>query len=236
MSVFSRIRILWNGFWSNFMGGAENRNPEAFNRGLIEDHQRQLHRLRDALAELIFQRKKIQHRLDALMNEEAQLRQDLDMAASQDRDELALELIARVEKLAEEGRVLTEQKLKIDSDIQVARQTEKELARETHVLKQRLESLSSRHQFLQMRKQLKDNVETASQLSSGAGNGLGRIQDRIHRLEADMEAMGEKPNQHDQELADMRAGQQRQKHMDILMRIKQSVKPQPASRLLVPVS
>ncbi|MCB0366021.1 MAG: PspA/IM30 family protein [Bdellovibrionaceae bacterium] len=236
MSFFSRLRVLWVGFWSNFLGSAEDRNPEAFNRGLIQDHQRQLNRLREALAELIFQRKKIEQRLNELMTEESQLKGDLQVAAAQDRDDLALELIARLEKISEEGGVLAEQKIKIDTDIQSARDTEVELARETQVLKHRLESLSSRHQFLQMRKQLKSNVEHASQLSSNATNGLGRIQERIHRLEADMEAMGETPNKYDKELSDMREDQKRQRHMDVLMRIKNGMKNQSASRLLVPVS
>lgn len=236
MNLAARFRLLWTGFWSNLLGGTENRHPELLNSGLIEDHQRQLHRLREALAELIFQRKRIEHRLAEVAEQETQLKADLQTAATDDRDEIALELIARIERIVTEVQQLAEQKMKMDADIEAARQTEVALARETQQLRQKLETLGSRHRFLQMRKELKGNIDSAGRLTVATAQGLGRIRDRILRLEADIEAMGDKPDHVEQELQKMRSERQRQKHAEILRRIKVGLKPQTVTRALAPIS
>src|SRR5687768_7616750 len=100
--IFRRLKVLWLGFWTNLLGSSEARNQSIVAQGVLQAHRQHLTRVREALTNLIFQRKKLSDQLQELDQEVLELKTDIQQAARENRDELAINLIAKLEGAQEE--------------------------------------------------------------------------------------------------------------------------------------
>lgn len=221
--LFDRLRVLWLGFWSQLVGKGEERNQSMIAHGQIEAHKQHLRNVRDALTNLIFQKKKLGDQLTALEQELGELRVDTEQAAKENRDELALNLIARVEAAQEEKDFLKEQLDTVVKDIDLARETEKQLSREIEAAEQMLGTLTSRYQHLKVRKHLQNQLRTLSTVPSGAKLHQP-LQDQIRRLEAEMETLQVKRESWEKEWQRMREDRYKGRHQAVLDQLKQGVR------------
>ena len=224
--MFQRVKVLWLGFWANLLGTSEARHQSLVAQGALQAHKGHLKNVREALTNLIFQRKKLQDQLQELDREVLELRTDLRQAAAENRDELALNLIARLETAQGEQTFLKTQVDVIGQDVEVARDTEKQLVKEITQADQMLGTLTSRHQALRVRKQLQSDLQSASR--SIAGNGATRLSqplaDQIHRLEAELETMQTRREGWEKDWQAMRASRAQGRHHSVLDQIKQSLR------------
>lgn len=221
--LFDRLRVLWLGFWSQLVGKGESRHQTLMAQGSIEAHKQHLRSVRDALTNLIFQKKKLGDQVESLEQELLELKLDTEQAAKENRDELALNLISRLEAAQEERTFLREQLDTVLKDIDLARETEKQLAREIVQAEQMLGTLTSRYQHLKVRKHLQSQLRSIATAPNGAKLHQP-LADQIHRLEAEMESLQVKRESWEKEWQAMRDGRSKSRHQAVLDQIKQSVR------------
>jgi phage shock protein A len=221
--LFDRLKVLWLGFWSSILGKGE-RNQTLMAQGSIETHKAHLRNVRDALTNLIFQKKKLGDQLAHFEDELAELKKDTEQAAAENRDELALNLIARLEAAQEERNFLKDQLATVLKDIELARETEKQLAREIVQAEQMLGTLTSRYQHLKVRKQLQNQLQSLSATTANATKLHQPLADQIRRLEAEMETLQVKREIWEKDWQQMRERRSKTRHQAVLDQIKQSVR------------
>lgn len=221
--LFDRLRVLWLGFWSNLVGKGEGRHQTLMAQGSVEAHRVHLRNVRDALTNLIFQKKKLGDQLETLEQELVELKIDTEQAAKENRDELALNLIARLEAAQEERTFLRTQLDTVVKDIELARETEKQLGREIVQAEQMLGTLTSRFQHLKVRKQLQNQLQSLSSVPNGAKLHQP-LADQIRRLEAELETLQVKRESWEKDWQSMRDGRAKSRHQAVLDQIKQSVR------------
>jgi phage shock protein A len=223
MGLFGRMKVLWLGFWSGVIGSGE-KNVALTAKGAIENHKQNLERVQNALTNLIFQRKKLDDKVSSLATELRELEQDLEQAAREDRDDLALVLISSVEKIKEEHDFLAKQSATLRVDIQQARDTESQLKREIIQAEQMLGSLTSRYEALKVRRNLQDQL---SQIQSAVNSSTQKLEqpltDHVHRLEAEIESSNQNVSEWSNELKEMRDSRHSTKHKEMLDRIKDRI-------------
>jgi phage shock protein A len=225
---FQRLRVLWLGFWSNLIGQGEARNHSIVAQGALQTHKGHLRNVRDALTNLIFQKKKLGDQLQALDHELVELRTDVQQAAAQNRDELAINLITRLESAQEEHEFVKTQLRTIEQDIDMARDTEKQLVKEIAQAEQMIGALTSRHQALKVRRQLQQDLQSATRAVSVAGQAKLHqpLADQIHRLEAELESFQTRREGWEKEWQEMRAKRSSDRHHAVLDQIKRGLKQQ----------
>jgi phage shock protein A len=216
-----RLRTLWVGFWDGALGREEARRSELVARGKVAEHKRHLADLRDAMTEMIFQRKKLQDRLDALTTEQRELTADVQAAADADKDEVAVNLLARLESRESELKFTSQQVAALEQDLVAARELDKRLTREVDDAERALGALTSRQQALRVRRRL------GAQLDAVAGAALRDVnqlveplKDELRRLEADVEAHKAHRDGWEKDWEAMRAKRTTDRHAAVLAEIK----------------
>lgn len=173
-------------FFTKLFGPA-TQDPSQAAKTMISKQKRSQVRLKESLTELIFQRKKFESQLEKLNNSKVSLRQDIDLAATQDRDELALRLMEEMELLLKEIEE-TEKNLElIRIEIETAKQVEVELARQIEKSESQLAILISRNQSVQMREELQSQFSKIHQEINHLKPGLNVVEENILKLESRLE-------------------------------------------------
>jgi phage shock protein A len=223
--LVDRIRVLWLGFWSRLIGQGEARHRALVAQGAIEAHRRHQLSVREALTDLIFQRKKTQDRLDALDAERGELKHDVEDAARSDQDELALNLIARLESVEEEHRFLSGQVTALERDVAMARDTEKKLGQEIEQAERTLGTLASRHQALRARAQIVQPLARAGQALQHSAEALSQpLADQVRRLESELEALETRRADWEKDWDKLRDDRSRARQSRVLSRLKDDIK------------
>lgn len=223
--LFQRMKTMWIGFWSQLIGNGEARHQTIVAQGAIEQHRHHLRSVRDALTNLIFQKKRLGDQLNQLDSELLELKEDVEEAARQDRDDLALNLLARMEAAQEEHTFLKEQVATLEKDIEVARATETQLQREIIQAEQLIGTLSSRFQALHVRKKLQSELQSLTRtLGNKQSNIAAPLKDQIHRLEAEMETLSVKRESWEKDWDALRARRTKGRHEAALRQIKDGMR------------
>lgn len=230
--LLSRLKRLWLGFWSDALGGAESANQSLAALGAIEQQRRHLRSVRDALTNLIFQRKKLTDQLQTIDLELVELRADVQEAAATDRDELAVHLLARLETVEGEQRFLVEQISILEKDVTTARDTEKTLARDIAQAEQLVATLKSRHHALSIRRQLQSQLTTLTRAANGT-LATQPLADQVNRLEAELEMMQVKRESWEKDWDDMRAKRSKSRHEQTLSHLKSSLRSRTLPQVIV---
>jgi phage shock protein A len=234
--LVDRLRILWLGFWSRLIGQGEARHRALVAQGAIEAHRRHLVSVREALTDLIFQRKKAQDRLQLLDAERLELKQDVEDAARSDQDELAINLISRLEAVDEEHRFLTGQVAALERDVVMARDTERRLGQEIEGAERTLGTLASRHQALRARSQLVQPIARAGQVLERSAETLSQpLADQVRRLEAELEALETRRTDWEKDWDKLRTDRSRSRQTRILSRIKDDLKRRAMPAMVIAV-
>jgi phage shock protein A len=220
--LLQRFKLLWLGFWSGVLGGAESKNHSMAAQGAVEQQKRNMRNVREALTNLIFQRKRLADQLQALDHELVELRTDIKDAAHQDRDELALHLMARLETAEGEYRFLSDQITQLEKDIATARETETLLAREIVQAEQLIATLKSRHQALSVRRQLQSELSSLTR-SVNATSASQPLQDQVRRLEAELETLQVKRETWEKDWEVLRSRRAKGRHEQALRNLKNSL-------------
>ena len=226
MGLLQRMKILWLGFWNRALGDHEQQHPDLLAEGVLTSHRKHLQRIRRALTTLIFQRKRIGDQLAKLDAEILEIKRDLQIAAKEDRDELAVNLIAKLDTLQEQQRFLTSQLESLEEDAKHAEQTEKDLMAEISKAEMLTATLKSRHTALRVRRQMREELQhVGSNLARlTSSNASGAIQDQIRRMEAEIESLGSKQEDWEKEWRTVRKTRMANRHRDVLDKIKRNLR------------
>jgi phage shock protein A len=226
--LFDRMRILWLGFWSSLLGRSEANHQTLVAQGALQAQRQQLARVRDALTNLIFQKKKMQDRLQQVDREVAELKVDLTQAAKEDKDELALHLIAKMESTQEEHQFLRTQVDTLEKEIGIARETEQKLAKDIVQAEQLMGTLTSRYESLKLQRKIQSDLQNVTKaLHSGQSNSaLVPLSDQIKKMEAEMEAYATRRQDWEKDWEKMRASRVASRHQAALDQLKENLHPQ----------
>jgi phage shock protein A len=233
VNFFSRIRILWIGFWSSLLGNTEQNHQHLVNEGILKEQRAQLEKLRQAITQLIFQKKQIRHRTDEISEQLAQLKADLEQAALAGKDELAVHLIEKSEALEEENTFLMNHYAKLKEDLFAARETEKTVLENLEKMRYQLNALASRSQALKMRKKLKSQLQGTGSVLAQTRTSMDAVHEQIHKLEAENEALSSHEEAWEKELKQFRKERKKttydQKLSALKAKLNQRLLPQQAA-------
>ena len=222
--IFNRLRILWLGFWASLIGRSEASNRSLVAQGALQAQKQQLIRVRSAMTDLIFQKKKMQDRLQTVDQEVCELKQDVQQAASENKDELAVNLLARLESMQEEHTFLQGQVETLVRDVEIAKETEQKLAKDIGNAEQMLGTLSSRYEALRLQRKIQaDLVDVNRTMSTVAGSALSPLADQVKRMEAELETFQQRREGWEKDWQAMRQSRVSGKHRDALAEIKRNM-------------
>jgi phage shock protein A len=223
--IFKRIKTLWNGFWESMMKGEEDKHHRLLIEGTIREFHEKISQLKKALTTLIFQRRKLQRNFDELTHQIANYKLNLDKCVKTGKDQLALQIIAKMESMKEEAKFLKEQIQKLDNDIEQAKKVEKDLQSKVGRAGSKLRVLGNRIEALKLRKHLQLELSTASDSLKSwmPENNLQKLQDQVLQLEVEVEGI-EGPKQLENELEQLEIENVESQHLDILDSLKVKLK------------
>ena len=187
MNLFQRLSQLMSGFFSNAFGRTEKNNQQHMARGFIDKQKRSQKRLKENMTELIFQRKKFEVRLNKLENEKLSLKEDMELAALQDRDELAMKIMEQLEHISNEITETHNNLTVVKNEIELAKEVEVELSQQIEKSESQLAILVSRMESVKMRENLNNHFSKLHKEISGLRPGLGEIEENILHLESRLE-------------------------------------------------
>lgn len=190
MTVLENMRQLLNKFLQGLFSSHEN-NPAQVAKKMLAKQETSLKRLRHSLTELIFQRKKIESQLMKLEESRLALKKDLEAAAYQDRDQLALRLMEELDVINSELEQNSSHLELIVCEIEKAKSLETDLSHQIEKSKSQLVILQSRSQALSLRKDLQDQVSQIGQQIDAIKPGLGVVEESLLKLEAELENLQE---------------------------------------------
>lgn len=193
------IRGLLGQLFSN-----HNADPAFMARGVIQKQKHSQKRLKESMTELIFQRKKFEAQLVKLQNNKLNLKKDLETAAYQDRDELAIKLMEEMDLVVAEINDTQKNLDLVVEEIKTAKQVEVELASQIEKSESQLAILVSRSQSVKMREELQAQFSKIHKEISNIKPGLTGIEESILHLESRLENIQEPQAEWKNEVVKMR--------------------------------
>ena len=201
-----------------FFGEGKEKNLSA--QEFIRMQNKNLKSLRDGLTELIYQRKCIEAELTRLRDEKVQLSEDVKVAAIQDRDELALHLMDRLEEIDRELGEKEETLSLLTQEAEQAKALESELEKKLSVAHSKLAVLEARTESLKMKEKLHHGMEQFQKEFSTSRLGVSEIEKQIFKMEAKMETLRGRSGQWSTELNKMRKERTEHQRQAKLIRLK----------------
>lgn len=136
MSFLKRLLNLWKGFLGLFVKKLEVKNPEAVYENAINELTEKYNALKEATAAIVQRREELSQQLTTTQSKLLELNSMIDVAVSEGKDELALELIQEKNDL--------QQKLKqIDEEFQQVRKDAEKLKQNLLLIKEKVHKLKT---------------------------------------------------------------------------------------------
>lgn len=235
MNLFQKIAQMISGFFNQSVSRTTKNNQHLMARGFIEKQKRSLSRLKENKTELIYQRKKMEVRLSKLENQKLALKEDMETAAIQDRDGLALKLMEELENVTFEITETLKSLEVIKNEIEMAKEVEVELVSQIEKSESQLAILMSRMESVKMREQLQSHFSTLHKEISNLRPGLNEIEENILHLESKLETLQGSDSQWKSEVQKMRKERTQYSRQAKLVELKNRMKArQLPGRILSP--
>ncbi len=184
MTIFDRIGEIFRKLFGN--GPSD---PTSAAKAVIAKQKRGQKRLKESLTELIFQRKKFETQINKLENKRLNMKEDIEVAAYQDRDDLAIRLMEEMDLLVKEVEETQSNLHIVTSEIETAKQVEVELNRQIERSESQLAILVSRSQSVQMREDLHSQFSRIHAEISHLKPELSVVEENILKLESRLETL-----------------------------------------------
>ena len=234
MNIFDRIGKLINSFFNNLFG-SNSEDYKMTAKRVIEKQRRSQKRLKESLTDLIFQRKKLETQLKKLENKKVGMKEDIEVAAYQDRDDLAIRLMEEMDLLVNEVTETAKNLTLVKSEIETAKQVETELTTQVEKAESQLAILVSRSQSVKMREELQSQFSKIHDEITHLKPGLSIVEESILKLESRLENLQGPGDDWKKEVVKMRKDRTdhfRKARLDQLkMKLKSRQLP---SRIIVP--
>ena len=187
MKLFSRIKTLWVGFWSNLIGETENQGRRHLIEGTFHQYEKDLHKLRNAMTGLIFQRKRLDDKIGKVEAQCAVYQEDLEQAVSEGKDDVSLLIIEKLDTVKSEHIFLVGERDLVTTEITKARKMEGELTQKYREVREKLRTLGSKLVVLEVRKELQEKFNSLS-FSADGKNAVQRLEEQVIKVETGLEA------------------------------------------------
>ncbi|MBK23050.1 MAG: hypothetical protein CME70_03500 [Halobacteriovorax sp.] len=181
MNYFERIKNYWSYLFEGLLWKRETENPRLLIESTLRDYARKQSETRKSLTSLIFYKKQLESKLLKAVQMLAFYQEKIESFAKNNRDNEALDLMAKLDSLTEEKDFIDQQLLKLNKDIEQAQKMENELKVKMILAREKMEVLSGRMEAMKLRKKLKQNL---SQITVGAKNW--NVDSKIEKLEKEV--------------------------------------------------
>ena len=162
MGSGNRLFNLWKGFTRLFVSDLEAQNPRIVYENAINSMVEKHVTLKKAAAQLLKNREKLEQKLNRTQRDLEQVRQQIEMAVSQDNDQVALMLIENEQTLMDEHE---EAKRDLDlaaQEAETAKDSLNELAHEIDKLKRERDRTLAQIENSEARKQMQEQLDGIS--------------------------------------------------------------------------
>lgn len=203
MNIVDRFSKAISQFFSQLFGSTSDDESGSAQR-VVAQQRLGLKRLGESMTELIFQRKKFETRLKKLENRQLGLKDDLEVAALRDRDDLAIRLMEQMDLVKSEIEDVSRNLEMLRAEIENAKQVEMELGRQIKESEAQLAVLSSRSQSVKMREELHNQFSKLHRDLNHIQPDISSIEENILKLEARLETMDGNNPQWKQEVQKIR--------------------------------
>ena len=222
MTIFKRI---FNKL-KNWMD-SEDDNEIQIDR-VLKEHDNKIENLKNALANLMFQKARLEEKKTALENEILDSQRDLEEAVKQSRDELALHIIGKIETSTEDLKFLNEQILELSDDIESARMAKQQVEQGVLQYREKVKTLGSKMAALKARTAIKKELgairTTLADNKGSVGKHIDHLNQKITQMTVELEESNDsKGKSLNQQIEQLREGRQNRRHQEILEEIKNRV-------------
>ena len=162
MGSGNRLFNLWKGFTRLFVSDLEAKNPRIVYENAINSMVDKHVTLKKAAAQLLKNREKLEQKLNRTQRDLEQVRQQIEMAVSQDNDQVALMLIENEQTLMDEHGEAQKDLEIAAQEAETAKESLNELAHEIDKLKRERDRTLAQIENSEARKQMQEQLDGIS--------------------------------------------------------------------------
>ena len=162
MGSGNRLFNLWKGFTRLFVSDLEAKNPRIVYENALSSMITKHGTLKKAAAQLLKNREKLEQKLNRTQRDLEQIRQQIEMAVSQDNDQVALMLIENEQTLMEEHGEAQKDLEIAAQEAETAKESLNELAHEIDKLKRERDRTLAQIENSEARKHMQDQLDGIS--------------------------------------------------------------------------
>ena len=171
---------------------------------MIAKQKRSRQKLNESLVDLIFQRKKFESQHKSLESKRQQMKLDVETAAFEDRDGLALRLMQELDLVSKEFEEAQNNLSAIVSEIETAKNVDVELQGQIERAESQMAILISRSRSVKMREDLRSQFSKIQNDLSFVKPGQSVVEESILKLESRLENLKDSGEDWKKEVAKMR--------------------------------
>ena len=220
MNSFTRFM---RGFMSLLTSSKAMTQSDIAIMGRIEEQKIGVGKVQKALSRLIYERKLAEVRISDLEKEGRSLAKDLELALAKDRDDLAIEVMKKSDKVAHELDLYRKQFKQLLSDIEEIKETGASLVMRLRDSSAKAELLKSRRQMLSVRKELSRDMTGLRILLDQSELVNSPFDRELTRIDAEAEALELSRGRGVGELGRLRSERDQQVYRDRLKDLKNRV-------------
>lgn len=193
MSIFKRINILISGLFNSIVSNQEENRTKSLVEGKIVEYQKKMKKINQAICNLLFEQKKFTRKHEELTHKIKTTMLNIEELVKNGKDDVAINLIAKLEHMKEESDFIIGQIEQIKKDIEEGRKTENELKKKIGGSGEQLRLIGGRIEALKVRKSLQQDLSAMSNevKSWNSENSIQKLQDQMMKLEIELEVQKE---------------------------------------------
>ena len=182
MGFFERLANLWSGFWSQFVGNIENKNPEIVYEQAIDNRIKRHRELKKAVGGIVYLRNKLSSELETKERELREVNAQIPVAVESNDDEVALLLLQRKNELDTSIENLKLELEKVSKQADEAKESLVAFQGEIEKLRRERDEMLAKKATAEARIQIQ---ETLDGLSTDADiKQLENVRENIHKMQA----------------------------------------------------
>jgi phage shock protein A len=189
MGFFDRVSNLWNGFWSLWISGVENKNPEIVYEQAIDGRIKRHRDLKKAVGGIVYLRNKLSTELETKERELREVSAQIPIAVESGDDEVALVLLQKKNELDTSIESLKVELEKVSKQAEEAKESLVAFQAEIEKLRRERDTMLAKKATADARLQIQ---ETLDGLSTDADiKQLENVRENINKRQAEADVGSE---------------------------------------------
>jgi phage shock protein A len=189
MGFFDRVANLWNGFWSLWISGVENKNPEIVYEQAIDARIKRHRDLKKAVGGIVYLRNKLSTELETKERELREVNAQIPVAVESGDDDVALVLLQKKNELDHALESLKGELEKVSKQAEEAKESLVSFQGEIEKLRRERDEMLAKKATADARLQIQ---ETLDGLSTDADiKQLENVRENINKRQAEADVGSE---------------------------------------------